>query len=79
MLSRITDKLSAVSTVRIETRLTTTNFDMPMYVHSVRLRWLGTFLRSSQNVLTFKAIQLQYQMDSPGNLIKNAPAHKINR
>ena len=68
MLSRITGRH-----VREESRATTTNYDILLHMRRMCLRWLGEILRSSQNNLTFKVIELQVLMNTPGNILEDAP------
>ena len=59
--------------MREEARATTTNYDILLHMCRMRLRWLGKILRSNQNNLTFKVIELQVLMNTPGNILEDAP------
>ena len=69
MLSRITGRH-----VREEARATTTSYDILLHIRRMRLRWLEKILRSNQNNLTFKTIELQVLINTPGNILEDAPA-----
>ena len=70
MLARITD-----NEVRVEARAATTSYDILLHVHRMLFRWLGNILRSDPNNQTFKAVEIQSIMNTPGNILQDTPPH----
>ena len=68
MLTHITGK-----SVREEARPLTTSLNLVRRIRIRRYRWLGHILRTSPHRLIHQAIKCQAIMDSPGNLLMDAP------
>ena len=69
MLSHITG-----NSARSEARPQTTTFNLVQAIRIRRYRWLGHILRSPKNRLIHRALAIQLEINSPGNLFLDAPA-----
>ena len=68
MLSHITGR-----SIHEEARPSTTTLNLVRKIRFRRYRWLGHILRAGCNRLIHKALELQLQMGSPGNMFLDAP------
>ena len=70
MLSRVTGK-----SVQQEARADTTSYDLLKHIRRMRIQWLGQILRSNSDNIVAQSVKVEMEMNSPGNILMDAPAH----
>ena len=70
MLARFTGK-----SIPQEARHISSSYNLVLGIRVRRFRWLGHILRAGTSRLTYKAVEEQFAMGHPGNILMDAPPH----
>lgn len=70
MLARFTGK-----TIPQEARQSSCSFNLVRAIRVRRFKWLGHILRAGPTRLTYQAVEEQFRMGHPDNILMDAPPH----